>query len=77
MPRYFFDVTDKDTLRDPIGEILDGEDEARMVALNVLSELVPARGPAIWSGQMLRVLVLDANRQPIGELRVSALAALP
>ncbi len=76
MARYFFDVSDGDTVLDPTGEILEDNGQAQAVAVRILAELIPGRGGDIWGGRALRILILDAHRRPIGELRVTAISAL-
>lgn len=76
MPRFYFDVTDGVQVVDPTGEILCDLDQARVIAMQILTEIAPSHVIDIWRGQTLRVVICDGSHQPLGELRMSAIGAV-
>jgi uncharacterized protein DUF6894 len=56
MPRYFFHVTNGDTLADEVGEEFDLVEAARGHALGVAREMSRNGLPSAWAGRYISVM---------------------
>jgi hypothetical protein len=62
MPRYFFRLSNGETLMDEEGEELADHDAACAVAVEVFAETIPSRSESLAEGGDYEVMVTDADK---------------
>ncbi|HEY0103861.1 MAG TPA: hypothetical protein VGB60_10375 [Brevundimonas sp.] len=72
MPRYHFHAADGSHYRDEEGEDLPGIAEARSVALDVLTEILPSRADEFWREGVFTVSVKDGTGRLVAVLTTTA-----
>ncbi|HZW16584.1 MAG TPA: hypothetical protein VFF66_10070 [Brevundimonas sp.] len=77
MPRYFFDVSSEQALRDEDGEDLADHDTARDVAIRIAAELLPAHVRQLARTGRVAVTVRDEQGAVVHELECRLTTRLP
>ncbi|HST92506.1 MAG TPA: hypothetical protein VLJ13_09960 [Brevundimonas sp.] len=72
MPRYHFHAADGSQFRDEEGEELPGVAEARAVALDVLTEILPSRADDFWREGVFTVSVKEGTGRLVVVLTTTA-----
>lgn len=72
MPRYFFHVTDGESIRDDTGTELSGLPEARRQALQTAGEMLRDGDGRFWTGQEWSMHVIGEDGREILVLKFSA-----
>ena len=73
MPRYYFHTADGITVRDEDGEELPDLEAAKDVAIEVLSELLPAKARGLWETKTFSVSVKDEAGRLVASLTTVAI----
>ena len=68
MPRYYFHTADGFKLRDEEGEDLPGLEAAKIVALDVLTEVLPSKAEQLWANKTFSVYVKDQSGRLVAAL---------
>jgi len=72
MPRYYFHTANGFKLRDEEGEHLPGLDAAKVVALDVLAEVLPSKAQQLWAHKTFSVYVKDESGRLVAALTTIA-----
>lgn len=65
MPRFFFDLSNHESLPDPTGTELPDANAARVEAILFSGAWLRDHPEMVWDGQEMRVIVRDENHRTI------------
>lgn len=71
MPRYFFHTADGSCVRDPQGDVLEGLDQAKQMALAVMAELLPMQHSSLLVDGEFTVSITDGAGSVLWLVRTS------
>lgn len=72
MPRYFFHLTDGEDVRDPDGDFLKSDAEARRTALEIMAETIATRADHLVHGGRYMIETTDETGRVVGRLTLAS-----
>jgi len=72
LPHFYFHTENGERFADEDGVELPDEDAARAEAVKVMGEILLHRAPSFWQTGVFRVIVMDAEQNPVVVLTASA-----
>lgn len=72
MPRYFFHLANGEDVRDPDGDFLRSDTEARRMALAIMAETIATRADHLVEGGRYMVETTDERGRVVGRLTLTA-----
>lgn len=76
MPHFYFHTENGERFADEDGIDLPDEDAARAEAVKVMGEILTHRAPTFWHTGVFKVIVMDAEQNPVVVLTASAANAI-